>query len=58
MLGDFGSGTHMGMLFIQDYLKGNLTADVLQNFERSLKLNREKIIERIYKVRNEQLDLH
>lgn len=45
---DEGSGTHLGKLFIEDYLRDKLPAELKVLTEEKFKLNPERVLEHIY----------
>lgn len=49
ILGDCGSGTHLGKLFIDSYLSSHLPPDIASTFEKEFDLDFDKVIEKIYK---------
>ena len=49
ILGDEGSGAHIGKLFIQDYLNNDLPGNIAQKFYESYQLNKDLILDAIYK---------
>lgn len=49
ILGDEGSGAHIGKLFMQDYLNKEVPVSIAENFYESYKLNKELILDAIYK---------
>lgn len=49
ILGDEGSGAHMGKLFMQDYLNNDVPKSIADNFYQSYRLNRDVILDAIYK---------
>lgn len=54
ILGDEGSGTHLGKLFLQHYLKGTLPDKVAQHFEDHFNLVPDMVIPRLYRGNNPQ----
>lgn len=53
-LGDEGSGTYMGKLFIQRYLKNRLPLEVVKSFETQYDVNVSKVYTKIYRELNHQ----
>jgi glucosamine kinase len=49
ILGDEGSGAHIGKLFIQAYLNKELPESIAHRFEDRFKLNKDSILDNIYK---------
>ncbi|MBQ7489652.1 MAG: ATPase [Bacteroidales bacterium] len=49
MLGDEGSGTHLGKMFITEYLLGTLPADVKNDFEAEFSIDAAAIIRKVYR---------
>jgi len=49
ILGDEGGGDYMGKLFITDYLYGNLSKEITSNFEKKYILDKNKILQKVYK---------
>jgi len=49
ILGDEGSGAHMGLTFIKAYLNKELPANVADKFYRSFKLDKADILDAVYK---------
>ena len=49
LLGDEGSGTYLGKLFIQKYLREELPAPIAANFERTYGFDKAEVIRRIYR---------
>ncbi|MDR2978914.1 MAG: hypothetical protein LBV02_00490 [Bacteroidales bacterium] len=49
ILGDEGSGTHLGKLFLIRYLSNNLSHQIVTLFESETNADRKKIMERIYR---------
>lgn len=49
ILGDEGSGAHIGKLFMQDYLNKDMPQDIAEKFYNSYKLNKELILDAIYR---------
>lgn len=54
ILGDEGSGTYLGKLFLQHYLKGALPSEVAQHFEDHFDLLPEMVIPKLYQGNNPQ----
>jgi len=48
MLGDEGSGTHLGRLFIQAYLRKMLSKKLVKDFETKFEINQNKVFAKIY----------
>ena len=49
ILGDEGSGAHLGKLFIQAYLNKELPDVIAEQFYERFKLEKEEILDRVYK---------
>lgn len=49
MLGDEGSGTHLGKKFITSYLKGELLSETVAAFESEFGVDRTEVLRRIYR---------
>ncbi|MFL5764120.1 MAG: N-acetylglucosamine kinase [Bacteroidia bacterium] len=49
ILGDEGSGAHIGKMFMQDYLNEEVPESIAERFYSSYKLNRDLILDSIYK---------
>jgi glucosamine kinase len=49
VLGDYGSGAHLGITLLKSYLEGDLPSDVLDLFNIELGHNYEYIIENVYR---------
>lgn len=49
LLGDEGSGTYLGKLLIQRYLRGELPAPVEEDFQNNYNLNKAEVIRRLYR---------
>ena len=49
ILGDEGSGAHIGKAFIKAYLSGYLSSNLLLEFENSHKISREILLDHIYR---------
>ncbi|MES2836862.1 MAG: N-acetylglucosamine kinase [Bacteroidota bacterium] len=49
ILGDEGSGAHIGKTFIQNFLRDELPKNILIKFETEYKLSKYDIIEKVYK---------
>lgn len=56
-LGDEGSGTYLGKLLIQKYLKGEMPARVRSCFEQEFSLDRAAILQRVYRDANPNIFL-
>ncbi len=50
MLGDEGSGTHLGKLLISQYLKGGLPPECHEALEREFGLDRSEVLRRVYRA--------
>ena len=50
MLGDEGSGTHLGKLLISQYLKGGLPPECREALEREFGLDRNEVLRRVYRA--------
>jgi N-acetylglucosamine kinase-like BadF-type ATPase len=50
MLGDEGSGTHLGKLLISQYLKGGLPPECREALEREFGLDRSEVLRRVYRA--------
>jgi len=49
ILGDEGSGNHLGRLLIKDYLENKMPASLRKIFDLTYNLNRDIILQKIYK---------
>jgi glucosamine kinase len=49
ILGDEGSGAHIGKLFMQDYLNQDMPKNIAEKFYDSYRLNKELILDSVYK---------
>lgn len=49
ILGDEGSGAHMGKLFIQDWLNKETPAGIAERFVAEFKLSKEEVLDAVYK---------
>jgi glucosamine kinase len=49
ILGDEGSGAHLGKTFIQHYLNGDLPEAIASRFEERFKLTKDEIIDTVYR---------
>ncbi len=49
ILGDEGSGNHLGRLLLKDYLENKLSRSLHEQFEASFSLSQQTIIHKIYK---------
>lgn len=49
LLGDEGSGTYLGKLLIQSYLRGELPEAVATDLERECGINRAEVLRRLYR---------
>jgi len=49
ILGDEGSGANIGLKLIQLYLEKQLAPEIVEDFHNSYQLNRDRIIESVYK---------
>lgn len=50
MMGDEGSGTHLGKLLISQYLKGGLPPECREALEREFGLDRSEVLRRVYRA--------
>ena len=48
LLGDEGSGVHIGKLFVTAYLKDKIEPDIVIDFEKSFKVSKQIVLEKIY----------
>jgi len=48
LLGDEGSGTHLGKLFVTEYLNDNLELEILRDFEKTFSVSKPLVLEQIY----------
>ena len=48
ILGDEGSGAHLGKLLLSDYIRNNMPDELKMKIDNKFKLDRESIIDRIY----------
>jgi len=55
LLGDEGSGTHIGKLFVTAYLKGNIEPEIVIDFEESFKVSKSLVLEKIYQDTKPQI---
>lgn len=55
MLGDEGSGTHLGKKFITSYLKGELLPATVAAFESEFAVDRAEVLRRIYRASSPNL---
>lgn len=49
LLGDEGSGTHLGKLLIQSYLRGELPEGVANDFEKKCAIDKAEVLRRLYR---------
>ncbi|MGY6561737.1 MAG: hypothetical protein ACXITV_06490 [Luteibaculaceae bacterium] len=49
ILGDEGSGNHMGRILIKDFLADRLPESILQNLTEEFELDKEKVLNQVYK---------
>ncbi len=49
ILGDEGSGAHIGKLFVQDYLNNDIPLNIADKFRDSYELSKDSILDAIYK---------
>lgn len=49
LIGDEGSGTHLGKMLITQYMMQKLPQNICQDIERTFDLNPDKVIENIYR---------
>lgn len=54
ILGDEGSANHLGRLLLKSFLEGKLPADLNKQLEEKYNLDRQTILERVYKKPNAQ----
>ena len=54
LLGDEGSGTHLGKLFVTEYLKDNLALEIVQDFEKTFSVSKQIVFEKVYQSSNPQ----
>ncbi len=54
ILGDEGSGSHLGKAFITSYLKEEISKSISSEFEAFFKLTREMVIPKLYKDNHSQ----
>lgn len=54
LLGDEGSGTYLGKVFLQHYLKGMLSKEIGQHFEDYYQLTSDMVIPQLYRNGNPQ----
>lgn len=57
ILGDEGSGSHIGKAFIQDFLNNNIPDPLDKKVVKDLNLSKEKIINSVYREENPNLYL-
>ena len=48
LLGDEGSGTHLGKLFITEYLSNNIEPNLVKSFEEAYKVSKSIVLEKMY----------
>lgn len=49
LLGDEGSGTHIGKLLLQRYLRGELPDTLVKDLERTFSIDKAEVIRRLYR---------
>ena len=49
VLGDEGSGAHLGKTLIQDYLNENMPSEIIKDFNITFNLTKKNIISKVYK---------
>jgi glucosamine kinase len=49
IIGDEGSGTHIGKLLLRAYLRNNMPSDLRKQFDELFQLTRDTVIEAVYK---------
>jgi N-acetylglucosamine kinase-like BadF-type ATPase len=49
VLGDEGSGSHLGKRIVSDYLRGDMPEDLRTRFNQLYRLNTEEVLDRIYR---------
>ncbi|MDR2971185.1 MAG: hypothetical protein LBU83_04565 [Bacteroidales bacterium] len=54
LIGDEGSGTHIGKLFVKEYLTDNLDPDIAQNFEDTFMFSKTIVFTKMYQEENPQ----
>jgi N-acetylglucosamine kinase-like BadF-type ATPase len=54
LLGDEGSGTHIGKQFITAYLKDKIDPDIALDFEKYFEVTKQKVLEKVYQTLNPQ----
>jgi len=47
ILGDEGSGAHLGKKLLADYLRGSMSGSIIRKFEKNFSLDKEKILNRL-----------
>jgi N-acetylglucosamine kinase-like BadF-type ATPase len=52
LLGDEGSGTHLGKLFVIEYLKDKLELEIIEDFEAAFSVSKSIVFEKIYQNSN------
>ena len=54
LLGDEGSGVHLGKLFVNEYLKDNLATEMSHDFEKQFAVSKPIVFEKVYRTPNPQ----
>jgi N-acetylglucosamine kinase-like BadF-type ATPase len=55
LLGDEGSGTHLGKLFIAAYLKDKIEDDIVRDFKTTFNVSNQIVLEKMYQEANPQV---
>ena len=50
LLGDEGSGVHLGKLFVTKYLSDEIEPDVAQDFEKTFDISKPLVLEKVYQT--------
>ncbi|MCL1850588.1 MAG: hypothetical protein FWF70_04190 [Bacteroidetes bacterium] len=54
MLGDEGSGYHIGKLFVTAYLTDKIDIDIVQSFEETFSVSKSTVLKKVYREANPQ----
>jgi len=52
LLGDEGSGTYIGKLFVKEYFTDKITNEIAQNFEQTFAISKTTVLEKVYQTPN------
>ena len=55
LLGDEGSGTHLGKLFVTEYLTDKIEPTIATNFEKTFQISKTGVLEKVYQEPNPQV---